>query len=419
MNKKTKKWYKLDNAAKIFPPTSNKKDPKVFRISCELYEEVDEKVLQDALNSTIEEYPVFLSSLKKGLFWYYLETSSVIPKVEKENNLICDNMDSSLLFRVSYYKKRINLEVHHALTDGTGTIFFIKSLVTNYLKNKYDIKDKILVDNSSIFEKEVDSFEKYYKKMHKLEIPKSKKAYNLKGDRYPEERLKVIEGILPVDKILSYSKNYNTTVTIYLVSVLIKSIAANMSRREKRKPIVITVPVNLRKYFKSNTARNFFSTINISYKSKKDNEKLEDIVNCVSNQFGDMLSKEKLDRQMNDLALLENLFIIRIVPLFIKNLVLKYFHLKDKNNHTMTLSNIGIVEMPKELQKYIKLFDVMASTDKTQLCMCSYLDKMVLTFTSHFVDTEIEKNFFKELNSEDIEIIINDNVVEDSYEEVL
>ena len=202
MNKKTKKWYKLDNAAKIFPPTSTKKDPKVFRISCELYEDVDEKILQEALNSTIEEYPVFLSSLKRGLFWYYLETSSTMPKVEKENTLICDEMDKSLLFRVSYYKKRINLEVHHALTDGTGTIFFIKSLVTNYLKNKYNINDKILVDNSSIFEKESDSFEKYYKKMKKIEIPKSKRAYNLRGDRYPEERLKVIEGILPVDKIL-------------------------------------------------------------------------------------------------------------------------------------------------------------------------------------------------------------------------
>ena len=85
----------------------------------------------------------------------------------------------------------------------------------------------------------------------------------------------------------------------------------------------------------------------------------------------------------------------------------------------MTLSNIGVVEMPKELQKYIRLFDVMASTDKTQLCMCSYLNNMILTFTTHLVDTEVEKNFFKELNSDDIEIIINDNVVEDFYEEML
>ena len=76
--------------------------------------------------------------------------------------------------------------------------------------------------------------------------------------------------------------------------------------------------------------------------------------------------------------------------------------------------------MPKELQKYIKLFDVFASTDCMQICMCSYLDKMVLSFTSHFVNTEIQKNFFTELTKQDIEVVINTNELEDSsYEEVL
>ena len=133
MTRKDKKWYKLDNAAKIFPPTSNRKDPKVFRFACELYEDIEEEILQKALDKTLEEYPLFLSSLKKGLFWYYLESSNVYPKVKKEENIVCDRIDNDLLFRVSYYRKRINLEVYHALTDGTGTLYFLRSLVTNYL----------------------------------------------------------------------------------------------------------------------------------------------------------------------------------------------------------------------------------------------------------------------------------------------
>ena len=139
MNKKVKKWYKLDNAAKIFPPTVSKKDTKVFRVACELYENVEKDYLQNALNKTLDEYPLFKSSLKKGLFWYYLETSSINPQVTLENKKICDQMDNDLLFRVSFYKKRINLEVHHSLTDGTGIISFLKSLVSNYLINKYNI----------------------------------------------------------------------------------------------------------------------------------------------------------------------------------------------------------------------------------------------------------------------------------------
>ena len=76
--------------------------------------------------------------------------------------------------------------------------------------------------------------------------------------------------------------------------------------------------------------------------------------------------------------------------------------------------------MPEKLSEYIKLFDVFASTDSTQICMCSYLDNMTLSFTTHFVESEIEKNFFKELSDKGIEIEINTNIVEDDdYEEVL
>ena len=420
MTRKDKKWYKLDNAAKIFPPTSNRRDPKVFRFACELYEDIDEKVLQEALDKTLEEYPLFLSSLKKGLFWYYLESSNVYPKVTKEENIICDRMDNELLFRVSYYRKRINLEVYHALTDGTGTLYFLRSLVVNYLVIKHKIKKQILVDTTSVYEKEIDSFEKYYKNSKKIKIPKNIRAYNLTGNKYPEDRLKVIEGLVSAKEIIKLAKEFNTTVTVYLSSVLIKSIGSTMSIKDKRRPVVVTVPVNLRKYFKSNTARNFFNTITVKYKFNEDNDNLEDIIKSVNDQFKSNLTKEQLDSQMNSLAVLENVFIIRLVPVFIKDLVLKYFHERSRKEQTIALSNIGVVEIPEELQSYIKLFDVFASTDGMQICMCSYLDKMMLSFTSHFTNTEIQKEFFAELVKHNIEVTINTNVVEDnSYEEVL
>lgn len=420
MNVKKKKWYKLDNAAKIFPPNATKDDPKVFRFACELYDDVEEQILQIALEKTLEEYPVFLSSLKKGLFWYYLETSSVKPKVYEEKNVVCDKLDKELLFRTFYYKKRINLEVNHALTDGTGTLAFLKSLVTNYLVEKYKIKSKIILDKTSTHEKEVDSFEKYYERTQKLNIPKGKKAHNLKGEKYPESQLKVIEGLVSAESIIKLAKKHSTTVTSYLTAVLIKSIGSTMTLKEKRKPIIVTIPVNLRKYFKSNTVRNFFSTITVEYKFTLDNYSLEDIIKSVDKQLKENLIKEKLNAQMNALALLENIFVIRVVPIFIKDFVLRCFHNKSRKEQTIALSNIGIVDMPEKLHKYIKLFDVFTSTDCTQMCMCSFNDNMTLSFTTHFVDSEIEKNFFKELTEKDVEVIINTNIVEDDdYEEVL
>ena len=50
MSKKKARWRKLDNAAKLYSAASNKKDTRVFRFYCELKEEVNPDVLQEALN---------------------------------------------------------------------------------------------------------------------------------------------------------------------------------------------------------------------------------------------------------------------------------------------------------------------------------------------------------------------------------
>ena len=55
---KNKRWYKLDNAAKIFPPTTGQYDPKTFRFAVALKEEIDESILLEALKATLKDYPI-------------------------------------------------------------------------------------------------------------------------------------------------------------------------------------------------------------------------------------------------------------------------------------------------------------------------------------------------------------------------
>ena len=130
-------WRSLDNAAKLFSAASSPKDTRVFRFYCELKEEVKEEILQEALNQTIQKYPVFLSVMRKGLFWHYLEKSELRPVVREEYKEPCSSLyvrdKKTLLFEVTYYEKRINFEVFHALTDGTGAMHFLQELVQNYL----------------------------------------------------------------------------------------------------------------------------------------------------------------------------------------------------------------------------------------------------------------------------------------------
>ena len=166
---RTNRWRRLDNAATIFPATSGKRDPRVFRFSCELKEIVKEEVLQDALEETLKAYPGFGVVMRKGLFWHYLEKSDLIPKVHKEERPPCMKLyvhdKKGLLFEVTYFENRINFEVFHALTDGTGAMEFLKELVKNYLYRIHsDLDATVALRPLDIThaDKELDGFSHYY-----------------------------------------------------------------------------------------------------------------------------------------------------------------------------------------------------------------------------------------------------------------
>ena len=179
-------WRKLDNAAKIFPATSNHRDTRVFRFYFECKDPIDGHALQQALDLNMEKYPLFLSVLRKGVFWFYMEKSDLKPLVKEESELPCLNLylrdQKTLLFEVTYYKNRINFEVFHALTDGTGAGHFLKELVKNYLLFRYpdaNLPDISLTEpDLTVQDQESDSFTKYYKHDRKNTYLKTK-SYQL------------------------------------------------------------------------------------------------------------------------------------------------------------------------------------------------------------------------------------------------
>lgn len=418
--KKIKNWYKLDNVAKIFPPTKDKKDTRKFRFSVGLKENVDSEVLKEALDITLKEFPTFSSVIKRGLFWYYLEESDIEARPILESTPICDYRDiNDLVFKVFFYKKRISLEVNHELTDGTGALLFLRNLTAKYLQIKHKIKKPLIINDSSIEEKNDDSFAKYSKNNYDLKPTYKEKAYHIKKEEYSLNRLRVIEGLMSCSKVLEQAKKYNTTLTVYIASLYIKSICMTMSERERKKRIYIMIPVNLRKYFDSSTTKNFFNTVNVSYKCNKSSS-LKDIIASIDKQLKDNLTKEALSKNMNTLLLFEELFIVRLIPIFIKDIILKIAHLISKRTCTSVFSNVGIVTMPECLDKYIEYFDFFTSTSGIQLCACSYKDNLMLSFTSHFKNSEIEKNLFRMLSKEGVDITINSNIIkEDTLNEDL
>lgn len=417
-HRKRVEWNRLDNAAKIFPPTSNDRDTKVFRFACELYERVDPVILQEALDETIEIFPLYKSVLRKGVFWYYFETSSLRPVVEEESLPVCARIYQesrrNLLFRVVYFKNRISLEVYHALSDGTGALWFFKSLLSRYLMSKYknafsELKLKIDYE-ASVSQKMDDSFLKYYTGKRISLAVKSERAYHIRGTRKEENRMQLIEGTMSVKAVLNAAHEYDTTLTVYLTALFMYSIYKTMSERGKKHPVVLSVPVNLRNYFESESARNFFGTINIGYHFGKNSTELPDIIKSVGESFSRELTPDRLRNHMERLAALEHNVFTRAVPLAIKDITLQMANHINERGITAALSNVGKIAMPSEFTPYIRQFDVFTSARRPQICMCSYGDNLVVSFTSPFADTDIQKTFFHTLSKKGIDVKIASNL---------
>ena len=248
-----KHWRRLDNAAKLFPAASSKRDTRVFRFYCELKEDIQQEILQKAVDRTLEKYPIFLSVLRKGLFWHYLEQSNKRPVVREEYKEPCSSLyirdKRDLLFEVTYYKKRINFEVFHVLTDGTGASEFVRELVKNYLylaHHEDGLEDVVLSEYSeSLFDQEADGFERYYS--HQADRKKEKKpaAHQLRGNRRELGSLQTTEAEIPVEELRHQAKTYGVSMTVFLTAVYLCAIHRTMTRRQESKPVVLMVPVNL------------------------------------------------------------------------------------------------------------------------------------------------------------------------------
>ena len=395
-------WRSLDNAAKLFSAASSPKDTRVFRFYCELKEEVKEEILQEALNQTIQKYPVFLSVMRKGLFWHYLEKSELRPVVREEYKEPCSSLyvrdKKTLLFEVTYYKKRINFEVFHALTDGTGATEFLRELVKNYLYliHEEDLEPVELSNQYlTVKDQEDDSFSRYYdpdfprkkkKKIRAVQIKKGGKGY---------EELRINEASMSVKELLGIAREKKVSMSVLLTAAFICAIHEEMSRMQEKKPVILMVPVNLRKIFPSDSMLNFFGYIEPGYQFGEGKDSFEDVLEAVKLYFQENLSKEHMAGRMNELIAIEKHKILKWAPLELKNRCIRAGAKMAEQEVTAVLSNMSVVKMPEDYAQYIEKFGVYTSTNRTELCICSFQDTLSLGFTSRYDSTNIQRNFYR------------------------
>ena len=410
MKQKKAHWRKLDNAAKLYSAASNKKDTRVFRFYCELKEQVQSELLQEALDQTLETFPTFLMVLRKGLFWHYLEPCNLRPVVKEEYKEPCSRLyirdKKTLLFEVTYYQKRINFEVFHVLTDGTGATEFLKELVKNYLylAHKEEGLEQVSLqpEDMTVQDQEDDSFLKYYSKDQKRPKKKKLHAFQIRRKKKDGNRLHVHESIVSVQAILKRSRELGVSMTIFLTAIYMMAIHEEMSKMQKKRSVILMVPVNLRKFFPSTSMLNFFNWIEPGYDFATQDESFEAVLNHTKAFFEAELTKEKMSAHISELLALELHPILRLAPLELKNLCIQAGAKFSEKNVTAIFSNMSAVKMPESYVPYIERFGVYTNTPKMELCLCSFQDKLSFAFTSRYDTENIERNFYRLLKEQGI-----------------
>ena len=261
-------WYKLDNAAKIYPAISNRKWASVFRLSVMLKEPVRPDLLQQALDITLRRIPSFAVKMKAGLFWYFFEHGAERPLVQQDVANPCVRMfggaNGNYLFRVRYFGRRIALEIFHSITDGYGGTDVFKDAdgrIPEALRPRHPRHARragLLRAAQARGEWKTTSANTPTSRSW----PAAAKAGRTTSRHRPAaaQHQHHHRALSPLDKILAEAKKRGVTLTEYLSAVYLY-VLYNIQKAEGRqalRPVKLSIPVNLRKFYNSIDAQELF-----------------------------------------------------------------------------------------------------------------------------------------------------------------
>ena len=421
VRRKDLRWEKLDNTANLFPVIANETMTNVYRIAVILSEDICKEYLQEALERVLPWFDTMNVRMRTGMFWYYFETNQKgRPIVLEETDAPCRYIEGTrnrhYLFRVTYYKKRINLEVFHVLADGMGAFTFLRELTYQYLRLCYpqlytERKDRLSDDTS------LDTEDSYLKNYKNKKIEKkgyqSNPAVHMKGERFGRGELGVIHGYLSVKQLKKKAKELQMSINEYLAGIYVYSIYKGyLHENASKKPIVLCVPVNLRPFFKSMTTRNFFAMVRASFLPEKEVYERIEVMKLVQEELRKEITQENLEKLIAYNVSNQKNYALRAVPLLLKKPAINFVYLRDTKGTTTTITNMGQLTIEDAYRPYIKRFQIILSPSagqNTKATVCSYGDELVFTFSSLLKDTSVQKAFFRSLAEDGIEVEIETN----------
>jgi hypothetical protein len=413
-------WYRLDNAAKVFPAVTDNRNTSVFRVAAVLRNPVDPVALQPAASAALKRFPSFSVRVRSGLFWNYLESNPFPFFIEEERDYPCYPMDLTArnrhLVRVLYSGNRVAVEAFHAVTDGSGATEFLKCVLLNYfavLGRNINPEGLVLTDaNGPRPEEAEDGFALVNTQGAAAPARVAfRSPYRLKGTPFDSAGNNVIHGTLSARGLNEVSRAAGGTMSAYLAAALIHSMPEPGS--PSAAPVVVAVPVNLRKAFPSPTVRNFFGLVTVGANIGRELPFAE-TVKAIDLELKEKTSVESLRSLVRANVSLEKNRATRAVPLRVKDVFVNIgFNAFGENAKSVSLSNLGKVSLPSGLAAEVaRVETVLYPTPKSPInCgVSSVNDALTISFTRSIREAQAIRRFFGLLARESgLEITVDSN----------
>ena len=418
-----KQWYRLDNAALIFPAVMRKNWNNVFRVSVTLKDKVDPEILSRAAADLLPRFPTVYVRLRSGFFWYYLETVSEAPKAEEDYAWPLTPMTRHKLkkccIRILYYQNRIAVEFFHSVTDGTGGMAYLQNLTARYLTLKEGITvppegNIVDPDEEPKPEEARDCFQLCGAKASVSRAEAS--AYRLRGN--PEEDFfrHIVTGAVPTETLLEKAHEQGVTVTAYLAAVMGEAVLARQRMDPApghRRHIKITIPVNLRKTFGMNTLRNFTLAVNIGFDPRLGEYSHGEICRLMYHQLAAEAIPQRMAGRVSTNVELQRSLPLRLIPLPLKTLAMRLVYaLSGESKGCLNISNMGVVTLPEAMAPYVDRFDFIIGVQYSYPNNCSVVTWQGRTYISMIRgirESELERLVFSRLVELGVPVEIESN----------
>lgn len=410
-------YYALDNAGIIMPSVTNDIATNLFRLEATLAAPVDAERMDRALARVALRFRYFNVQLRRGFFWYYFEPCGGGLRAVDDSGFPCQGYNitrpGTRMFRVRVGGRRIAGEFSHALTDGSGAISFMKSLLAEYFRMGgiapgAEIEQGTYGDiRSCDSPPSQEEYEDGYRKHFSSKLPHAKadeKAWHLPQPLVERGRYRVTGAELSLGEALAAAKSRGVSLTEFLAAVYMDSLQdlwfADLSPG-KRHLISLEIPVNMRKFFPSRTNRNFSLFVLVTQDMRLGRRGFQEILERTHHQLRIAHDPKSISMQITRNVAGAISPAVRAVPLAIKDIFARIlFNVFGDNTLSGFLSNLGRIELPPGMEPHVSHWNFIpapSTLTKTNASMLSCGNQLRINFGSLSRASDLERLFFTKL----------------------